>query len=196
MPPSEDVLERPLWSGGVVQSRPPSSGPADQDAEHQFSGELVSVIAAARRRAARDADKQIDTAHLLHSLLESDPGVRQVVDGGGPQTVKLLGYLVQRSIGYGLRWQGTVEDTGELPLVGEDGVPGWSPAAVTALERALVRARRRGDVRADGVDLFAALVRDGESRAVEVLRRVGVDVERLDAELRDRCEQGDTPVGA
>ncbi|MCT2594032.1 peptidase [Streptomyces sp. N2-109] len=157
---------------------------------------MVAVIATARRRAARDTDKQIDTAHLLHSLLECDSEVCRLLDGGSPQTGRLLGYLVQRSIGYGLRWQGTVEDSGALPAVEEDGVPGWSPAAVTAMEYALVRSRGRRAARAEGIDLFAGLVRDGECRAVEVLRRVGVDVERLAHRLEDRCEKDDTPVGA
>ncbi|WP_343243365.1 Clp protease N-terminal domain-containing protein [Streptomyces sp. SID8499] len=81
-----------------------------------LSDELAAVLAAARRRAVRDGDRQTDTAHLLHTLLESDPEVRAAV-GGGPRIARLLGYLVQRSIGYGLRWQSTVEDSGALPVV-------------------------------------------------------------------------------
>ncbi|EFF89909.1 conserved hypothetical protein [Streptomyces sp. e14] len=77
---------------------------------------MAAVLAAARRRAVRDGDRQTDTAHLLHTLLESDPEVRAAV-GGGPRIARLLGYLVQRSIGYGLRWQSTVEDSGALPVV-------------------------------------------------------------------------------
>ena len=77
-------------------------------------------MAAARRRALRDGDRQIDTAHLLHSLLEHDPQVRAAFDGGS-QIARLLGYLVQRSIGYGLRWQSGVEDSGALPVVTESG---------------------------------------------------------------------------
>lgn len=139
------------------------------------------MIATARRRAARDGDRQIDTAHLLHSLLESDSTTWELLDGGSPQVGKLLGYLVQRSIGYGLRWQSTVEDSGAVPAVSEQpgGVPGWSPSARAALELAAERARRRGRSEAEGVDLFAALVADPECRAVEVLRRAGVEVEQL-----------------
>ncbi|MYQ49303.1 peptidase, partial [Streptomyces sp. SID4985] len=72
---------------------------------------FASVIAGARRRAVRDGDRQIDTAHLLHSLLESDPEARAAV-GTPTQLARLLGYLVQRSIGYGLRWQGGAEVPG------------------------------------------------------------------------------------
>lgn len=130
------------------------------------------MVAGARRRALRDGDKQIDTAHLLHSLLESDPEVRAVFDSG-PQVARLLGYLVQRSIGYGLRWQSTVEDSGAVPMVPE---AGWSPAAAGAMEEACERAVLRGDERARGVDLLAVVLVDPQSRAVEVLGRAGVDI--------------------
>ncbi|WP_326692215.1 MULTISPECIES: Clp protease N-terminal domain-containing protein [unclassified Streptomyces] len=143
------------------------------------------MIDTARRRAARDGDRQIDTAHLLHSLLESDSGIWELLDGGSPQVGKLLGYLVQRSIGYGLRWQSRVEDSGSLPAVSEQpgGAPGWSPSATAALELAVGRARRRGRAYAEGVDLFAGVVADEECRGVEVLHRAGVDTGSLAVRL-------------
>lgn len=140
--------------------------------EGRLTDELASVIAAARRRALRDGDRQIDTAHLLHTLLESDPDVRAVLDG--PQVARLLGYLVQRSIGYGLRWQIGVEDAGVV--AGAPGTPGWSPVAARAMDQAYGRAVRRGERSAHGVDLLAELVAAPGSRAVEVLGTVGVDV--------------------
>lgn len=146
------------------------------------------MVSGARRRALRDGDRQIDTAHLLHTLLESDPEVRAVFDG--PQVARLLGYLVQRAIGYGLRWQTTVEDSGSVPLLKEP--DGWSPAAATALRAAYGRAAERGDACARGLDLLAAMVADPESRAVEVLGRAGVDVPAL----ADRIEAaGAVPSG-
>jgi hypothetical protein len=81
-----------------------------------LAAEAATALAAARRRAVLDGDRQVDTAHLLHSLLEHDPRVRAAF-GGGPQLARLLGYLVQRSIGYGLRWQSGVEDSVALPAV-------------------------------------------------------------------------------
>ncbi|MDG4858216.1 Clp protease N-terminal domain-containing protein [Streptomyces sp. T-3] len=155
----------------------------------QLSAELAAVVAGARRRAVRGGDGQIDTAHLLHSLLEYEPSVRDVCThaGGGDQVARLLGYLVQRSIGYGLRWQSSVEDSGAVPVVRE--AAGWSPAAASAMEVALVRAQGRGDVQASGLDLLAALAGDLDCRAVEVLRRGGVepgDVERGVEAVRSR----------
>ncbi|WP_329279658.1 Clp protease N-terminal domain-containing protein [Streptomyces sp. NBC_01451] len=154
------------------------------DNDARLTAELAAVVAGARRRALRDGDRQIDTAHLLHTLLESDPEVRAVFEGGDPQVVRLLGYLVQRSIGYGLRWQGSVEDSGALPVLpGAAHTAGWSPVAAGALEEACERAGRRGAARARGIDLLAAIVVDPQSRAVEVLRRGGVDVGELPARL-------------
>ena len=182
---------------GDVQPRIPRQSTTERDGANRVDNdarltpELAAVVAGARRRALRDGDRQIDTAHLLHSLLESDPEVRVVFEGGDPQVARLLGYLVQRSIGYGLRWQSSVEDSGALPVLpgavgtaGAAGVEGWSPVAAGALEEACERAGRRGDARARGVDLLAAIVGDPQSRAVEVLGRGGVDVGELPARLR------------
>ncbi|MBC9718834.1 peptidase [Streptomyces sp. TRM66268-LWL] len=169
----------------------------------ELDAELQSVIAGARRRAVRGGDGQLDTAHLLHSLLESDPAVRAAF-GDGARVARLLGLLVQRSIGYGLRWQGTVEDSGAVPVVPEQAVrepvvperavrerivrdpAGWSPSALSAMELAQARALAGGRESADGLDVLAALASDAESRAVEILRRSGVDpralVERIDVD--------------
>ncbi|MFF9089807.1 Clp protease N-terminal domain-containing protein [Streptomyces sp. NPDC014991] len=81
-----------------------------------LGAELAVVVTGARRRAVRDGDRQTDTAHLLHSLLEHDSEVRAAV-GEPARLARLLGYLVQRSIGYGLRWQGSVEDSGPITVV-------------------------------------------------------------------------------
>jgi hypothetical protein len=147
-------------------------GPNHAELENRLTDELASVVAGARRRALRDGDRQIDTAHLLHSLLEADPQVRAAFEP--PQIARLLGYLVQRSIGYGLRWQIGVEDPGTGAVA--PGVPGWSPVAAGAVTEAYECAVRRGADRAHGVDLLAAIVSAPASRAAEVLGHAGVDV--------------------
>ncbi|MFH8616463.1 Clp protease N-terminal domain-containing protein [Streptomyces sp. NPDC017979] len=154
------------------------------ETDARLTPELASMVTGARRRALRDGGRQIDTAHLLHSLVESDPAVRAAL-GPGAQVARVLGYLVQRSIGYGLRWQGSVEDSGAVPVVrvpgprAVGGAGAWSPSAVDALEGAVRRAGLRGAARATGVDVLASLAADPECRAMEVLRRAGVDAAGL-----------------
>lgn len=183
-----------------VQNRTPripqQPVPNRAELDARLTLELAAVVTGARRRALRDGDRQIDTAHLLHSLIESDPAVRAAFEGG-PQLARVLGYLVQRSIGYGLRWQGSVEDSGAVPVLPDPGsvvrgtgLEGWSPSAASAMAGALERAESRGDVRAGGLDLLAALATDHDCRAVEVLVRGGVDADRLAARVADDAGQG------
>ncbi|MFF9689666.1 Clp protease N-terminal domain-containing protein [Streptomyces sp. NPDC014623] len=168
-------------TSGIPEQAPPN---------HPWTGAglsavMTTVVNGARRRAVRDGDRHVDTAHLLHSLVESDPEVREAFDGG-PRLARVLGYLVQRSIGYGLRWQGTQEDSGAFPAVRERAGEGWSPSAAAALARARRSALRRGELHADGLDLLAALAADPRCRAVEVLERAGVTIERLGARAAGR----------
>ncbi|MFD8870328.1 Clp protease N-terminal domain-containing protein [Streptomyces sp. NPDC059590] len=172
--------------------------------EGRLGEELAAVVAGARRRAFRDGDRQVDTAHLLHTLLEADPRARAAIAGGPPQVARLLGYLAQRAIGYGVQWSGSVEDSGAVPRMcprdgdGGDGrlgggaLSGWSPAAAAAMGGAIARAGARGASRAEGPDLLAALAGDPECRAVEVLRRAGVDAELLVAALNGEMRQEST----
>ncbi|MFI2205188.1 Clp protease N-terminal domain-containing protein [Streptomyces sp. NPDC020192] len=157
------------------------------DDDAVLGAELAAVVGGARRRAVRDGDRQMDTAHLLHSLLEHDPEVRAAV-GDARRLARLFGYLVQRSIGYGLRWQGSVEDSGAIAVVAARAgsgardardTPAWSPAAAAAMAGAHARARHRGAPRPAGTDLLAALTADPGNRAVEVLERAGIPAHDL-----------------
>ncbi len=196
---------------GVVQSdtRPqvPTRGGCGErdhrDADAWIGAELRSVISSARRRAIRDADRQIDTAHLLHSLLEADPRCREAVlaaAGGaaGYPVARVLAYLVQRSIGYGMRWRGSVEDSGARPAGSVAAAPGWSPAATAALDEAALHAAADGRADADGRDLLGALAADSGCRAADVLRAAGVDPGRLAVppavDAVARTHHGDAPV--
>ncbi|MEV4443727.1 peptidase, partial [Streptomyces sp. NPDC049577] len=118
--------------------------------------------------------------------LEADPAVRDALPGGPARTARLLGYLAQRAIGYGLRWRGEVEGCGAVSARTGRAVPGWSPIATVALRQAHARARARGADRTEGLDLLAALTHDHRSRAVDVLLRSGVDPVLLVARLENR----------
>ncbi|AWL37257.1 MULTISPECIES: Clp protease N-terminal domain-containing protein [Streptomyces] len=170
------------------EQAPPN--PADDAAP--LTDELAAVATGARRRAVRDGDRHTDTAHLLHSLVESDPEVREVFDGGH-QLARVLGYLVQRSIGYGLRWQGTREDSGAFPALRKPGTGtgAWSPSAAAAIGRAVRTATLCGRARAGGLDLLAALMADPRCRAVEVLERAGADPALLAARAAHRLTGAD-----
>ncbi|MER5599147.1 Clp protease N-terminal domain-containing protein [Streptomyces sp. NPDC002265] len=158
------------------------------DGEAGLGAELAAVVAGARRRALRDGDRHIDTAHLLHSVLESDSEARAVF-GEGPRLARLLGYLVQRSIGYGLRWQEGAEDSGPLrPVMPRAAVEGLSPLAAGAVEHAWTRARTRGDEPPRCVDLLAAILVDPRARAVEVLVRAGLDPSEITARIDGGAE--------
>ncbi|KPI00789.1 Clp domain protein [Actinobacteria bacterium OK074] len=180
MPP-----RNPLYTAAVA-------GPNHLDIDAGLTVELASTIAGARRRAQRDGDHQVDTAHLLHALLEADPEVRATFAEGG-QVGRLLGYLVQRSIGYGLRWQGGIEDSGALPVLGYSEVEGWSPVAARALDAAYERAELRGGKRVRGVDLLMALLVDPRARAVEVFEGTGIDMGELvaRAEFQEGWEESE-----
>lgn len=192
-----------LWPEVSADRR--NGEPARPNGDGWIGTELRPVVAGARRRAHRDADRQIDTAHLLHSLLENDPRSREMLGRatldatGDCRVARVLAYLAQRSIGYGMRWRGAVEDSSLRPAGGGLNVPGLSPAAVVALSEATVRATARG-VAVTGTDLLSALVADPACRAAEVLRAVGADPRRLAVTSGSgpvaRSYRGDGPVAS
>ncbi|WP_373428613.1 Clp protease N-terminal domain-containing protein [Streptomyces sp. B1I3] len=165
--------------------KPEHAPPSYAETGAGLTAEMTAVTTGARRRAVRDGDRHVDTAHLLHSLIEVDPAVREAF-GGGPRLARVLGYLVQRSIGYGLRWHGTQEDSGAFRVVRGTGAEGWSPSAAAAVDRAVRGAALRGEDHAGGLDLLTALVADPRCRAVEVLERAGVDTAWLAGRAADQ----------
>ncbi|MFE3517782.1 Clp protease N-terminal domain-containing protein [Streptomyces sp. NPDC059166] len=175
----------------MSQKLPEQVPPSRPSAGEDLSAAMSAVTAAARRRAVRDDDRMVDTAHLLHSLLEADPEAREVF-GEGDRIVRVLGYLVQRSIGYGLRWRRTQEGAGRAAAPGSVG-EGWSPAAGAAMDRAARAARLRGDAYANGLDLLAALAADPDCRAVEVLERAGVAAHSLAVRAAGRAGARSAP---
>lgn len=140
----------------TVHRTAPGAAVPHQDGAAGLDAELAAVVTGARRRAVRDRDRQTDTAHLLHALLEHDPGARAAV-GEPRRLARLLGYLVQRSIGYGLRWQRSVEDSAALsavpapaggpehPVTESPGGPGHPVAAMCGSREPAARLCSSGD---------------------------------------------------
>ncbi|AXI81114.1 peptidase [Peterkaempfera bronchialis] len=148
------------------------------------------MAAAARRRAARAGDAEVDTGHLLHSVLESDPEALAAAAPQQRQAARLMGYLVQRSIGFGRDWRATAES--RPPVRAANDRPGavgrlfpsaarprWSCAAAAALER--VADRPVG--LPVGLSLLAALAAEPGCRAAQILRSAGIDP----AQVQARC---------
>ncbi len=186
-----------------------TGGRAGRGPQEHCHPELRAVLAAARRRASRDAEASVDTAHLLHSLLEYDPACRArltradcgTAGAGRPhRAVRVLGYLAQRAIGYGMRWRGVVEESARRAAVPGPGPDRLSPAAAVAWADAVVRSAARGATAVEGSDLLAALAADPGCRAGQVLWAAGVDPRRLalpgpSARVAGSC-RGEGPVAS
>ncbi|MEY9877054.1 hypothetical protein ABH931_006576 [Streptacidiphilus sp. MAP12-33] len=131
------------------------------------AGTLAVVAARARRRALRAGDAEVDTGHLLHALLESDDSALGVAAPLPVQATRLMGYLVQRSIGFGRLWrfgEGVTDRERERSA----GLA-WSTTAAGALARA---GRGGGGT---VLDLLRELATVSDSRASEILRGAGID---------------------
>lgn len=134
--------------------------------EAALAGTLAVVAARARRRALRAGDPEVDTGHLLHALLETDESALGVAAPLPVQATRLMGYLVQRSIGFGRLWrfgEGVTDRERERSA----GLA-WSASAAGALGRA---SRSEGTV----LDLLRELATVADSRAAEILRGAGID---------------------
>jgi hypothetical protein len=134
--------------------------------EPGLAGTLAVVVARARRRALRAGDPEVDTGHLLHALLETDESALGVAAPMPTQATRLMGYLVQRSIGFGRLWrfgEGVADRESERSA----GLA-WSATAARALARA---ARGGGSV----LDLLRELAAVPDSRAAEILHGAGID---------------------
>ncbi len=131
----------------------------------------------------RAGDAEVDTGHLLHALLESDDRVLGLAAPLPAQATRLMGYLVQRSIGFGRAWQS--DEGAELRRLGDHVTLRWSTPAEDALQQAARAALvRPGTAEADALDLLAALAEDPRSRAAEIMRGAGVDPEAVAARVR------------
>ena len=154
------------------------------------AGALAPVLARARRRAVRAGDAEIDSGHLLHALLECDEQVLGLAAPLPTQATRLMGYLAQRSIGFGRDW---LQGEGESA---DDGVgiprqrfalpPGLSDAAEAAVDRARVAALLRDAAEADPLDLLAELASDPDSRAAKMLKGAGADPSAVADRARQR----------
>jgi hypothetical protein len=132
-------------------------------------GTLAVVAARARRRALRAGDPEVDTGHLLHALLETDDSALGVAAPLPVQATRLMGYLVQRSIGFGRLWR-FGEGVADREQERSAGLA-WSATAAGAL----ARAARAGGGDGTVLDLLRELATVPDSRAAEILRGAAID---------------------
>ncbi|MEZ0092924.1 Clp protease N-terminal domain-containing protein [Streptacidiphilus sp. EB129] len=146
---------------------------------------LGAVVTRARRRAVRAGDAEIDTGHLLHALLESDDRVLGLAAPLPAQATRLMGYLAQRSIGFGRHW-GSGEGENALGAV-LPSLPGWSRSAAAALARVGPSARIRTGGHPEALDLLGELAADPSCRAAAILQGAGVDPLVVALRVRSVC---------
>ena len=151
-------------------------------------GSLSRIAAGARRRAVRSGDAEVDTGHLLHALLESDDRALGLTAPQTAQSTRLMGYLAQRSIGFGREWR-SGEGAGTHRAQERDRLR-WSRSAGDALEQASRVALARTGREADALDLLAQLAADPSCRAVEILCGAGVDPGAVAARVRAEVVAG------
>ena len=124
----------------------------------------------------------MDTGHLLHALLESDDRALGLTAPQAAQSARLMGYLAQRSIGFGREWR-SGEGAGAHRAQERNSLR-WSRSAGDALEQASRVALARTGQEADSLDLLVQLAADPSCRAVEILCGAGVDPEVVAARVR------------
>jgi hypothetical protein len=121
----------------------------------------------ARREAAGRGDKVVGTEHLLLGMLQQG-------EGGACEALKRIGVTLQAArVQADLFFPSDLADVepGRLPL---------SRAARTTLERSTEEVLRRGDRKLETAHLLLALIRDPESRAVQLLTGLGVPAEAVE----------------
>jgi len=160
----------------------------EPDRAHATPGSLSRIAAGARRRALRAGDAEVDTGHLLHALLESDDRALGLTAPQAAQSTRLMGYLAQRSIGFGREWR-SGEGAGSHRAQERNRLR-WSRSAGDALEQASRVALARSGQEADALDLLAQLAADPSCRAVEILCGAGVDPGAVAARVRAEVVAG------
>ena len=157
-------------------ARKPLLPPVEPGDRHDriVSANARLAVFMARREAAGRGDGVVGTEHLLLGMLQQG-------EGGACEALKEIGVTLQAArLQADLFFPSDLADVepGRLPL---------SKAARAALERSTAEVVRRGDDSLETAHLLLALLRDPESRAVQLLTGQGVslpEVERaVDAQL-------------
>jgi len=144
-----------------------------------FTPEAERVLRLAEQAARGMRHLHVGTEHLLLGLMQEESGAAKVLRQMGLQENRVRQVILR------LNPEERRSSTSH-PQLTED--------TKRVIQRAVEEARRRGDPKVDTEHLLIALTREGDAMAVSVLRRLGVNTDRLREEAVRSLEQRPVPV--
>lgn len=150
-----------------------------EDPWKMFTPEAERVLRLAEQAARGMRHLYVGTEHLLLGLMQEESGAAKVLRQMGLQENRVRQII--------------------LRLNPEERRPSIQPPQLTEdtkriIQQAVEEARRRGDPKVDTEHLLIALTREGDALAISVLRRLGVNTDRLREEAIRSLEQRPVPV--
>jgi len=144
-----------------------------------FTPEAERVLRLAEQAARGMRHLYVGTEHLLLGLMQEESGAAKVLRQMGLQENRVRQVILRLN---------PEERRSSIshPQLTED--------TKRVIQRAVEEARRRGDPKVDTEHLLIALTREGDAMAVSVLRRLGVNTDRLREEAVRSLEQRPVPV--
>lgn len=147
----------------------------------RFTQRARRVLSLAHQEAERMRQDTIGTEHLLLGLILEEGGVAgRVLRDLGLETERMQ-EMVERLSGYGHYRGGKIELT---------------PGVQQVLEYAIEEARRMGHHYIGTEHLLLGLVRSNEDKAMEVLRKLGVNPEQIRRQTRRVLQESSTAAAA
>jgi len=151
------------------------------DKLERFTQRARRVLTLAQESAERMHHNYIGTEHLLLGLLTEDSGVAgKVLHGMGLNTRRVQD-MVERMAGSGRRGTRTA--------------PELTPRTKRVIELAVEEARQMGHHYIGTEHLLLGLVRQGESVALDILKRLGITPEQIRQETRKAMQESPVYAG-
>ncbi|MCX7854563.1 MAG: ATP-dependent Clp protease ATP-binding subunit [Anaerolineae bacterium] len=150
-----------------------------EDHWKMFTPEAERVLRLAEQAARGMRHLYVGTEHLLLGLMQEESGAAKVLRQMGLQENRVRQVILRLN-------PEERRSSIQPPQLTED--------TKRVIQRAVEEARRRGDPKVDTEHLLIALTREGDALAVSVLRRLGVNTDRLREEAVRSLEQRPVPV--
>jgi len=150
-----------------------------EDHWKMFTPEAERVLRLAEQAARGMRHLYVGTEHLLLGLMQEESGAAKVLRQMGLQENRVRQVILRLN---------PEERRSSIshPQLTED--------TKRVIQRAVEEARRRGDPKVDTEHLLIALTREGDALAISVLRRLGVNTDRLREEAVRSLEQRPVPM--